>query len=158
MGIRTSPVCCSSMSMPPSTVSVASFALGEVVEVVNKPPGSYYEATVISRLANGSYVVEYHTKLNDDENYCFLTETVYPMDLRPLPSTIDVSATGFSLNQVVDAYEHRGWWVTTITGRKDSDPDSYLVYWPPVDRDVEFHSSELRVHQEWIGGDDWILP
>ncbi|XP_028790464.1 DUF724 domain-containing protein 6-like [Neltuma alba] len=161
MGIGPYPSTSSSPSMPPSAVSVApkSFSAGEVVEVINKPPGSYYEATVICRLANGSYIVEYNALLNDEENYSFRRETVCPNDLRPLPTSIHISTTGFSVNQIVDAHDEEGWWLTKITGRKDSDPDCYFVYcyWNPVDCDVEFHSGELRVHQEWIGGDDWVL-
>ncbi|KAK4255596.1 hypothetical protein QN277_008576 [Acacia crassicarpa] len=145
--------------MPPSVTPDGGFSVGEVVEVVNKPPGSYYEATVISRLANGSYVVEYNTLLNDVENYRFLRKIVEPNDLRPLPpQSIHVSTTGFSLNQWVDVHDQEGWWATMITGCKESG-DGYLVYcyWNPVDRDVEFHSDQLRVHQEWIGGDNWIF-
>ncbi|KAI9080593.1 hypothetical protein K1719_037454 [Acacia pycnantha] len=149
-------------SSSPSSIGIHRFFTGQVVEVINLPPGSYYEATVISHIPHGFYIVEFNTLLND-EDFSFLRETVGPDDLRPLPprqSIDDVSTTGggFSLDQMVDVQDEEGWWLTEITGREESDPDSYLVYcyWNPVDRDVVFHSSELRVHQEWIGG-HWVL-
>ncbi|XP_028807721.1 DUF724 domain-containing protein 6-like [Neltuma alba] len=147
----------SSQSMPLTRTD--NFSVGQAVEVTNNPPGSYFEATVVSRLSNGSYVVEYDILVNDDSDDVrddsFFTETVYPNDLRPQPPPVDVPAAGFSLNQKVDAYENEAWWATTVTGRRDS--NYYFVRCVAGDSDVMVHSSQLRVHQDWIGG-RWVLP
>ncbi|XP_054812198.1 protein AGENET DOMAIN (AGD)-CONTAINING P1-like [Prosopis cineraria] len=135
------------------------FSIGQTVEVINNSPLSYFEATVISRLPNGCYVVEYNSLNDDDEednhDNRFFTETVYPNDLRPQPPPLVVSAAGFSLNQKVDAYENEGWWVTTVIGRRDS--NYYYVRCVTGDSDIVVHSSQLRVHQDWIG-ERWVLP
>lgn len=143
----------SSSPMPPPSKRTL-FSIGDDVEVVAKAQASYYEATVICCLQNGPYVVLYKTILNDDDNYAFFTETVYPEGLRPLPPHVVVSPAGFSLNQTVDAFENQGWWVTAITAK--TGPDYYVVYSKTTDRDLELHCSQLRVHQEWING-QWVL-
>ncbi|XP_054814040.1 protein AGENET DOMAIN (AGD)-CONTAINING P1-like [Prosopis cineraria] len=131
-----------------------NFCRGQSVEISVKEDGfhgSYYEAKVVSQLDNGLYVVQYKTLLEDNE-FQFLTETVYPKELRPLPPAIPVRR--FSTNQKVDAFDNDGWWVGVIT-RKDG-PDAYFVYFATTDQEIAYPLSQLRVHHDWIGG-KWVL-
>ena len=64
-----------------------NFRHGDKVEVCSNEEGfigSYYLATVVSRLDNGLYVVRYDTLLEDDGSQP-LTETLFPNELRPKP-------------------------------------------------------------------------
>ena len=170
MGMSRFPPPSSYPTLPPSSSLSGGpngrFSVGDAVEVINRfpistAPTSYYEATIISCLINGNYIVEYNTLLNDDDNYRPLRKIIGHNDLRPLPpKCMDVSsATRFSMNQMVDVYDEEGWWVTVITGKKEADDDRYLVYcyWTPIDRDAEVLSGEIRVHHEWFGEDSWVL-
>ncbi|KAK7264397.1 hypothetical protein RJT34_32006 [Clitoria ternatea] len=113
--------------------------------------GSYYEATVVSHLDNGLYMVRYKTLLEDDESQP-LTETLFPKELRPVPPR--VHSSNFSLYQCVDAFDNDGWWVGRITGQSDS--SHYLVYFESSNEEIAYHSSKIRVHHEWLHG-EWIL-
>ncbi|KAK4255597.1 hypothetical protein QN277_008577 [Acacia crassicarpa] len=115
--------------------------------------GSYFEAKVVSQLDNGFYVVKYETLLDDYNESQFLTETVYPKELRPLPPVISVRR--FSVNQKVDAFDNDGWWLGVITG-KDG-PGRYLVYFASTDQEIAYPVSQIRVHQDWING-KWVRP
>ncbi|XP_028790465.1 DUF724 domain-containing protein 3-like [Neltuma alba] len=136
-------------------IKKTSYGRGQGVEVSVKEEGfhgSYFEAKVVSYLDNGLYIVQYQTLLEDDESK-FLTETVYPKELRPLPPAIPVRR--FSVKQKVDVFDKDGWWVGVIT-RKDG-PDGYFVYFWTTDEEIAYPSSLLRVHQDWING-KWVLP
>ncbi|XP_061349561.1 protein AGENET DOMAIN (AGD)-CONTAINING P1-like [Gastrolobium bilobum] len=129
------------------------FCRGDKVEVCSKEEGflgSYYEATIVSHLDNGLYVVRYKNLLEDNESLP-LTETLYPKELRPAPPR--VHASQFALYQKVDAFDNDGWWVGSITGRTGS---HYYVYFSTTNEEIAYPSSQIRVHQEWVNG-NWIL-
>ncbi|KAI9125623.1 hypothetical protein K1719_003041 [Acacia pycnantha] len=85
-------------------VKKTSFSRGQGVEVSIKEDrfhGSYFEAKVVSQLDNGMYVVKYETLLDDHNESQFLTETDYPMELRPLPPVISVRRFSLSPEKMV---------------------------------------------------------
>ncbi|XP_027347817.1 DUF724 domain-containing protein 3 [Abrus precatorius] len=130
------------------------FGRGDKVEVCSKEEGfigSYYEATVVSHLDNGLYVVRYDTLLQDDESQP-LTETLFPKELRPSPPRVQVSH--FSLYQCVDAFDNDGWWVGQITGKRGS--SHYYVYFATTNEEIAYPSSKIRLHHEWLQG-EWVL-
>lgn len=140
--------------MPLNTIHY--FFVGDDVEVTNNPPGSYYEATIISLLEDDKYLVEYTELLNEDDDTLF-TETVSYNDLRPKPPRVFVpAAAGYSENQKVDAYENEGWWLTSII-RRDSNSNYYFVRCMNGDYEIMVHSSLLRIHHDWIDG-SWVVP
>lgn len=129
------------------------FCKGDKVEVCSKEDGflgSYYEATVVSHLDNGLYVVRYKNLLEDDESSP-LTETLYPKELRPSPPK--VNSSHFSLYQKVDAFDNDGWWVGEISGRTGS---YYFVYFASSNEEIAYPCSQIRVHHEWVNG-EWVL-
>ncbi|KAK7257361.1 hypothetical protein RIF29_31285 [Crotalaria pallida] len=129
------------------------FSCGDEVEVCCNQPGffgSYFEATVVSHLDTGLYVVTYKNLLADDESKP-LTESVYPKELRPIPPRI--RTTQFSLHQKVDAFDNDGWWVGEIIGRNGSE---YHVYFASSDEENVYPHDKIRVHREWVNG-EWIL-
>ncbi|KAL2328060.1 hypothetical protein Fmac_021487 [Flemingia macrophylla] len=130
------------------------FASGDKVEVCSNEEGfvgSYYAATVVSRLDNGLYVVRYDTLLEDDESQP-LTETLFPKELRPAPPRLPPAP--FSLYQRVDAFDNDGWWLGQITGK--SGHSSYYVYFVTTNEEIAYPASRIRVHHEWLHG-DWLL-
>ncbi|KAK7405044.1 hypothetical protein VNO78_06203 [Psophocarpus tetragonolobus] len=130
------------------------FARGDKVEVCSNEEGfigSYYLATVVSRLDNGLYVVRYDTLLEDDESQP-LTETLFPKELRPAPPLLPRSH--FSLYQSVDAFDNDGWWVGHITGI--SSHNHYYVYFPTTNEQISYPLHRIRVHHDWLHG-DWLL-
>jgi len=130
-----------------------NFGHGDKVEVCSTEEGflgSYYLATVVSRLDNGLYVVRYDTLLEDNSSQP-LTETLYPRELRPKPPR--VTASSFALSQQVDVFENDGWWVGEITEKVDD--DHYCVYLSTTEEEVVYPASAIRVHQEWLNG-RWV--
>ncbi|XP_020236370.1 DUF724 domain-containing protein 6 [Cajanus cajan] len=130
------------------------FLGGDKVEVCSNEDGflgSYYAATVLSRLDNGLYVVRYDTLLQDDESQP-LSETLFPKELRPAPPPLP--AKDFSLYQRVDAFDNDGWWLGQITGRCDH--SKYYVYFVTTNEEIAYPASRIRVHQEWLNG-EWVL-
>ncbi|KAK7312868.1 hypothetical protein VNO77_37071 [Canavalia gladiata] len=130
------------------------FSIGDKVEVCSKEEGflgSYYEATVLSHLDNGLYVVRYHTLLEDDESQP-LTETLFPKELRPAPPP--VHSSNFSLYQSVDAFDNDGWWLGQITGKRGS--SHYYVYFSTTHEQIAYPIHNIRLHHEWHDG-EWFL-
>ncbi|CAJ1978804.1 unnamed protein product [Sphenostylis stenocarpa] len=133
-----------------------NFRHGDKVEVCSNEEGffgSYYLATVVSRLDNGLYVVRYDTLLEEDGSQP-LTETLFPKELRPKPPRLDSSSSSsFKLYQRVDAFDNDGWWVGEITGKADK--HHYYVYFSTTHEEIAYPSSAIRVHQEWLNG-EWV--
>ncbi|KAG5047320.1 hypothetical protein JHK86_016726 [Glycine max] len=130
------------------------FARDDKVEICGNEDGflgSYYQATVVSRLDNGLYVVRYDTLLEDDASQQPLTETLFPKELRPQPPR--VSKTDFALYQCVDAFDNDGWWLGQVTGKKDA--EHYYVYFSTTNEEIAYHVSAIRVHHEWSHGERW---
>ncbi|KAL9297775.1 hypothetical protein ACSQ67_023671 [Phaseolus vulgaris] len=139
------------MRPPRKTVN---FRHGDKVEVcINEEGflGSYYLATVVSRLDNGLYIVRYDTLLEDDESQP-LTETLFPKELRPKPPRLTATSS-FALYQRVDAFDNDGWWVGEISGKVDN--RHYYVYFSTTHEEIVYPASAISVHQEWLNG-QWI--
>ncbi|XP_030928669.1 protein AGENET DOMAIN (AGD)-CONTAINING P1-like [Quercus lobata] len=118
---------------------------GDEVEVCSKQVGfvgSYYAATVITSIGNHSYAVRYKNLVTEEDQSQPLTEIVAADELRPMPPK--VSATGFSLDDAVDAYDNDGWWVGTISGKRGS--DHYYVFFNTYGVEILYPLSRLRPH------------
>jgi len=107
-------------------VKRVDYKVGDKVEVCNKEEGfvdSYFEATIVSRLESGKYVICYKNLLKDDESE-LLMETLLSKDRRPLPSRVH-NPSKFGLNQKVDVFDNDGWWVGKIDSEKILMENSY---------------------------------
>ncbi|MED6159229.1 hypothetical protein PIB30_040345 [Stylosanthes scabra] len=96
------------MTPPPNRR--VTFRRGSKVEVIGKEEGffgSYYEATIVTCLGMGCYVVQYENLL-DDNGLKPLLEVVKLKDLRPIPPNNDANLDGFEVNQRVDVYHNEG--------------------------------------------------
>jgi hypothetical protein len=136
------------------------YNVGDKVEVCCKEEGfvgSYYEATIVSCLDNGKYVVRYKNLLKDDESG-LLTETFFPKDLRPLPPRVR-NPPKFQLNQKVDVFDKDGWWVGEITSEKIRMQKSYYynVYFDYTHQNIYYPCNQIRVHHELSFSGEWIL-
>ncbi|PNY02275.1 RNA binding protein [Trifolium pratense] len=136
------------------------YNVGDKVEVCCKEEGfvgSYYEATIVSCLDNGKYVVRYKNLLKDDESG-LLTEALFPKDLRPLPPRVR-NPPKFQLNQKVDVFDKDGWWVGEITSEKIRMQKSYYynVYFDYTNQNIYYPCDQIRVHHELSFSGEWIL-
>ncbi|XP_071739156.1 protein AGENET DOMAIN (AGD)-CONTAINING P1-like [Rutidosis leptorrhynchoides] len=125
------------------------FARGNLVEISSKEKGlkgSYYPAVIITYLSNNEYIVQYRTLLAED-GLSPLREVIPADEIRPAPDEIPV--TGFSVGDLVDAYDRDGWWVGKINRIKGS---NYYVYFKRTDEKIAYSLSSLRVHQRWVNG------
>ncbi|CAK8564090.1 unnamed protein product [Lathyrus sativus] len=135
------------------------YEIGDKVEVCSSEEGfrgSYYEATIISRLENGKYVVRYKNLLEDDESGP-LIETLFPKDFRPSPPHVR-SPRKFQLRQKVDVFYNDGWWLGKIVSDKvlTQKGHYYKVYVNNMREAIYYSRKRIRVHHELIHG-DWIL-
>lgn len=135
------------------------FRKGMEVEVSTNDAGfkgAWYAARVVrSTPKKESIAVEYRTLLSNDESMP-LREIVRISNVRPLPPPGDPHCL-FQLNDQVDALYNDGWWTGTITKVLDQDSSSFLVFFPTTNEEMEFPQSDLRLHQDWIGG-RWVSP
>ncbi|MCD7473270.1 hypothetical protein HAX54_015049 [Datura stramonium] len=136
----------------PQTFEDMGFRRGDLVEIASKEDGflgSYYEAIVMYQLFEKDYIVQYKTLLKDDLS-APLKELVSLSDIRPAPPQIPVN--GFNLHDRVDAFDNDGWWDGIITGKIGT---NYLVYFGIYGVECVYDVSDLRIHQDWIGG-KWV--
>jgi hypothetical protein len=137
-----------------------NYNVGDKVEVCCKEEGfvgSYFEATIVSCLDNGKYVVRYKNLLKDDESE-LLTETFFPKDLRPLPPQVR-NPPYFQLNQKVDVFDKDGWWVGEIASEKIRMENTYYynVYFEYYHESNYYPCDQIRVHHELSFNGEWIL-
>ncbi|KAK2377744.1 protein AGENET DOMAIN (AGD)-CONTAINING P1 [Trifolium repens] len=123
------------------------YKVGDKVEVCSKEEGfmgSYYEATIVSCLDNGKYVIRYKNLLKDDESR-LLIETLLLKDLRPSPPRVR-NPSKFQLNQKVDVFDNDGWWVGKIISEKILMGKSYYytVYFKYTDQTVYYTCDQIR--------------
>ncbi|AET00175.1 putative Agenet-like domain-containing protein [Medicago truncatula] len=140
-------------------VKRVDYKVGDKVEVCSKEEGfvgSYFEATIVSCLESGKYVIRYKNLLKDDESE-LLMETLFPKDLRPLPPRVR-NPSRFELNQKVDVFDNDGWWVGKIASEKILMEKSYYysVYFDYCHQTIYYPCDQIRVHQELVWG-DWIF-
>ncbi|OIS97428.1 PREDICTED: DUF724 domain-containing protein 3-like [Nicotiana attenuata] len=96
-----------------------AFQKGDEVEVESGELGfigSYYEATIVSRIGTSCYKVKYKTLLTEDESE-LLEEIVPASEVRPVPPHIENPEGGFSLYDGVDVFDNDGWWFGFIYGK-----------------------------------------
>lgn len=130
------------------------FRRGDRVEVASDEEGfvgSYYEATVVTDIVRGDYIVQYRTLVKDDLSGP-LREVALAAEVRPRPPVI--KRTAFRLHDVVDAFDNDGWWVGMITGK--SEEDKYFVFFDTTGDEIAYPVDRLRVHQDWVHG-KWVF-
>ncbi|KAI9159758.1 hypothetical protein LWI28_001675 [Acer negundo] len=153
--------------MSPGNIDL--FAKGTVVEVSSADgwfPGGWFVAKVLdppppSPTAPGkmTFLVEYQSLLYGSK---LLRKRVDIKFLRPLPppppNDDEQEQQRFQVNDVVDAYRNDGWWVGVVSKVwKEEEPMEYLVLLENPSRIMNFRSSELRFHLDWVGN-KWIQP
>ncbi|XP_048136765.1 protein AGENET DOMAIN (AGD)-CONTAINING P1-like isoform X2 [Rhodamnia argentea] len=131
------------------------FTRGTPVEVSSDEDGyrgAWFAAVVVEEVSKGKYLVEYEN-LRTEDNAEFLKEEADALHIRPCPPEI-VVADHFNLFDEVDALYNDGWWVGVVS--KVLSKSWYVVYFRDTKEELEFRHSNLRLHQEWIGG-RWMI-
>ncbi|XP_024966668.1 DUF724 domain-containing protein 7-like isoform X4 [Cynara cardunculus var. scolymus] len=114
----------------------------------NKPPNHHTR--------NNLVYVEYHNLLSEDGSSRRLREYANVSYIRPSPHPdTNAPAPNFQLNDLVDAFYRDAWWTGTISAVVD-DSNFIVAFQNPPDQ-IQFHSSDLRVHRKWVAG-RWIQP
>ncbi|XAR58360.1 hypothetical protein NMG60_11013734 [Bertholletia excelsa] len=110
----------------------------------------WFPATVLRDLGNNTFLVEYQNIANGNEAG-LLKATVDLQHIRPRPPHL--KDRNFTLLEKVDAFYKFGWWSGVIT--KELADRRYIVYFKPINKEMELNQSELRPHMEWIDG-KWV--
>lgn len=130
------------------------FGSGTPVEVRSDEEGfvgAWFAAKIVRAIDKNMFTVEYQNLRTDDDSQ-LLRETVYSQNIRPAPPDI-LESKSFRLLEEVDAWYNDGWWVGVIS--KVVKNSSYFVYFRDTEEEIEFKHSDLRLHQDWIGG-KWV--
>ncbi|KAL5582646.1 hypothetical protein UlMin_015088 [Ulmus minor] len=130
------------------------FEKGAAVEISSDEDGfqgAWFAASIVETLGNDKFLAEYENFKTDDGKE-FLREEIDLLHIRPRPPQLKVDH--FKLFEEVDSLYNDGWWVGVIS--KVLRGSKYLVYFRSTNEELEFHHSELRVHQDWIGG-IWVV-
>lgn len=98
------------------------------------------------------FLVEYQNLRTDDDKH-FLREEIDTLHIRPTPPE-NLMVGRFNLLEEVDSFYNDGWWVGVIS--RVLSGSKYIVYFRGTNEELEFHHSELRLHQEWIDG-KWVM-
>lgn len=141
--------------MPSKETVEDEFSKGMLVEVSSDEDGfqgAWFAATIVERLQEGRFLIEYKSLRNDDDTD-FLREEADTLHIRPYPpDTLVVDR--FNMLEEVDALYNDGWWVGVIS--KVLDGQRYVVYFRSTNEEIEFEHSDLRLHQDWIDG-KWVM-
>lgn len=141
---------------PIEVVLEEKFSKGTQVEVSSDEEGfegAWFAATIVEAVGKDKYLIEYQSLRTEDDSD-FLREEIDSLHIRPYPpETIVVDR--FKLLDEVDASYNDGWWVGVIA--KVLADMKYIVYFRNSGEEMMFRHPELRLHQDWIGG-QWILP
>ncbi|KAK1372780.1 DUF724 domain-containing protein 6 [Heracleum sosnowskyi] len=135
--------------------TVEMFGKGTLVEVTSDEDGfqgAWFAATILEKLSNDEYQVEYQSLTNDDGT-ALLKEKANIKHIRPNPPEIAVTDY-YSLLQEVDALYNDAWWVGVIS--KVLQGKKYFIYFRGTNEELEFVHSDLRPHQDWIDG-KWVV-
>ncbi|XP_021825002.1 DUF724 domain-containing protein 3-like [Prunus avium] len=130
------------------------FTKGTPVEVSSDEEGfngAWFAATIVEAVGEDKFLIEYQSLRTEDDS-AFLREEIDTLHIRPCPPETVVDH--FSLLQEVDGYYNDGWWVGVIS--KVLRGSRYIVYFRGTYEEIEFQHSELRLHQDWIGG-KWVM-
>ncbi|KAL2536917.1 agenet domain-containing protein [Forsythia ovata] len=132
-----------------------NFGQGALVEVCSDEDGfegAWFAATVIKKLDERKYLIEYENLRNDDDTE-FVREEVDSLHIRPCPPDVR-QVDRFEVLDEVDALYKDGWWVGVIS--KVYKNNKYTVYFRGTNENLKFEHSDLRLHQEWING-KWVI-
>ncbi|XAR52717.1 hypothetical protein NMG60_11020923 [Bertholletia excelsa] len=132
------------------------FSEGMLVEVSSDEDGfqgAWFAATIIEKLSEDKFMIEYKSLRNEDDTE-FLREEADILHIRPNPPDTIV-ADHFNLFEEVDALYNDGWWVGVVS--KVLKGQRYKVYFRGTDEEIVFQHSDLRIHQDWIDG-KWVMP
>ncbi|XWS22123.1 hypothetical protein CRYUN_Cryun29cG0007400 [Craigia yunnanensis] len=137
------------------------FSEGREVEVTSVEEGfkgAWYTATILKYPKNkteGRKVPVQYKNLLEDDNQKPLTEHVKLSFIRPLPPQPKLAGDQcFELNDVVDAFHLDGWWTGSVSEVLDN-TKKYIVSFADPPEEIEFSSSDLRPHWEWVDG-KWV--
>ncbi|RXI01728.1 hypothetical protein DVH24_015077 [Malus domestica] len=136
-------------------VTQENFTKGTPVEVCSDEDGfhgAWFAATIVEAVGGDKFLIEYQSLRTEDDS-AFLREEIDALHIRPNPP--ENAVEHFSLLQEVDALYNDGWWVGMIS--KVLSGSRYIVYFRSTYEEIEFQQSELRLHQDWIGG-KWVMP
>ncbi|XVF65862.1 hypothetical protein PTKIN_Ptkin09bG0285100 [Pterospermum kingtungense] len=135
---------------------------GGDVEVTSEEPGfkgAWFSATIIKlprkKSTKARAEVQYKSLLKDDNQTPF-TEKVKLCYIRPVPPQPRSCGDDqcFEVNDVVDAFHLDGWWTGSVS-KVFGDPKRYIVSFACPAEDLEFSSSDLRPHWDWVDG-RWV--
>lgn len=126
------------------------FTVGKRVEVSFEGENlrdAWFPATVVDKLGNNCFAVEYQQPGIGDEATPHKVTVDY-LHIRPSPPHL--RDKNFVLLEKVDAYYDCGWWSGVIT--KVLADNSYIVFFKRTKKEREFVCSRVRPHMEWTGG------
>ncbi|KAL3531550.1 hypothetical protein ACH5RR_010872 [Cinchona calisaya] len=126
------------------------FSVGKRVEVSFDREywrDTWFPATILEDIGNGSFLLEYHNPDKKSEAG-LLKETVDLRHIRPCPPHLKDKY--YVLLEKVDAFYDFGWSTGVIT--KALADCRYLVFFKHTNREAEFSHTDLRPHMEWKDG------
>ncbi|XP_023739257.1 DUF724 domain-containing protein 7 isoform X3 [Lactuca sativa] len=130
-----------------------------VATVIHPPPSisTTKKTKSLNHHTNNNLVyVEYHNLISEDGSSRRLREYANVSYVRPSPNPDpNAAAPHFQLNDLVDAFYRDGWWTGVITTVVDS--SNFVVAFQNPPDQIQFNSSDLRVHRRWDGG-RWVQP
>ncbi|KAK6121100.1 hypothetical protein DH2020_045152 [Rehmannia glutinosa] len=129
-----------------------NYSPGDTVEASSNEEGfegAWFAATILEKLKNGKYLIEYQAIMNDDDTK-LLKEEVDSHYIRPCPPVVEL-VDRFEVGEEVDALYNDGWWTGVIS--KVLKNDRYSVYFSNTHEELKFEHSDLRPRQEWINGE-----
>ncbi|XP_060205899.1 DUF724 domain-containing protein 6-like isoform X4 [Lycium barbarum] len=167
-----------------SPTNYSPFKIGDEVEVTREEigfTGALYEAIIVEPLKpTGSapnlnptpkkenkkrgFWVEYKHLLSDESESKPKREFVRKRSLlRPVPPLKYEGRRFIRVHDVVDAFYLAGWWtgvVVKVVGNGDVDGNTcrFRVAFKEPDEELEFDEHELRLHLDWVGGNNWVRP
>lgn len=130
------------------------FVVGALVEVCSDEKGlrgAWFLGTIVELKRHFRFVVEYEALVDDDSKP--LREELDIRHIRPRPPKTDDVAE-FKFFDEVDAFHNDGWWVGIVT--KVLGDSKYVVFFRSFKEEMEFHHSQLRLHQDWMDR-RWVM-
>ncbi|KAI3916274.1 hypothetical protein MKW98_004715 [Papaver atlanticum] len=124
--------------------------VGDTVEVTGFA-GSWFDATVVKKTNENKYLIEYLNLKSEDETK-LLRKEVEIKCIRPIPPC-NPKLESYSLLQEVDAEISNGWWCGVVS--KVLSDSKYIVFFRESSEELEYDHSQLRPHQDWVGG-KWV--
>ncbi|KAJ3708435.1 hypothetical protein LUZ61_012140 [Rhynchospora tenuis] len=105
-------------------------------------PSAWFPATVIKRIWDNYYLVDYFHVDNQ--------EVVHLHHVRPRPCR--TSAVSFCTNDPVEAFYQSGWHPGTVLKVFEGPVPKYAVWLPHLDKEMDFKQLHLRPCFDWLHG------